>query len=186
MKVPVSARTVYSKADIKALVDSGATDNFIHPRFVKRMGMGTRQLEKPKRIFNIDNTNNRAGQITHYLDLDVQTNGIYKEMRFLITDIGNEDILLGYPWLAVYEPKFSWRHGTIDERNLPIVIRTVNPRMAKMKPVIARLLTENQKSNILQELAKDSSVASIATDTVGILQCNPIQLQKSGQSDFVK
>jgi hypothetical protein len=58
MKVPVSARTVYSKANIKALVDSGATDNFIHPRFVKRMGMGTQQLEKPKRIFNIDNTNN--------------------------------------------------------------------------------------------------------------------------------
>ena len=43
----------------------------------------------------------------HYVDLDVCTNGIHKEMHFLVTDIGNEDILLGYPWLATYEPKFS-------------------------------------------------------------------------------
>jgi hypothetical protein len=33
--------------------------------------------------------------ITHFLDLNVQTNGINKEMRFLVTDIGHEEILLG-------------------------------------------------------------------------------------------
>jgi hypothetical protein len=37
-------------------------------------------------------------------------------MCFLIMDIGSEDILLGYPWLASFEPKFSWRHAVIDER----------------------------------------------------------------------
>ena len=40
MRVPVSIRASYNMADIKALVDSGATDNFIHPNFVKRMGIG--------------------------------------------------------------------------------------------------------------------------------------------------
>jgi hypothetical protein len=48
-------------------------------------------------------------------------------MRFLVTDIGREDVLLGYPWLSTYEPRFSWRHGTIDESNLPIVLCTINP-----------------------------------------------------------
>jgi hypothetical protein len=38
--------------------------------------------------------------ITHFLNLDVCTNGIHKEMRFLVTDIGHEEILLGYPWLG--------------------------------------------------------------------------------------
>jgi hypothetical protein len=56
-------------ADIKALVDSGATDNFIHPNFVKRMGLGQRELDKPKNIYNIDDTTNKSGQITHYLSL---------------------------------------------------------------------------------------------------------------------
>ncbi len=50
-------------------------------------------------------------------------------MRFLITNIGNEDIVLGYPWLALYKPKFSWKHATIDEAILPIVLRSVNPQI---------------------------------------------------------
>ena len=109
-------------ANIKALVDSRATDNFIHPNFVKRMGIGQRELDKPKNIYNIDNTTNKAGQITHYLNLAVTTGGTTREMRFLISDIGREDVLLGYPWLSTYKPCFSWKHGTIDEANLPIIL----------------------------------------------------------------
>jgi hypothetical protein len=78
-------------ANRKALVDSGATDNFMHPTFTKKMGLGLQELPQPKKIFNIDNTTNKSGMITHFLDLDVCTNGIHKEMCFLITDI--EDTL---------------------------------------------------------------------------------------------
>lgn len=71
--------------DKKALVDSGATDNFMHPAFAKRMGLGLQKLPNPKKIYNIDNTSNRSGMITHYLDLNVHTRRIHKEMRFLVT-----------------------------------------------------------------------------------------------------
>ena len=64
----------------------------------------------------------------------------------------------------MYEPKFSWRHGTIDEQNLPIVLRTVNPRIAKIKPVVTQLLTEAVKYNIASELCAESSLASITTE----------------------
>jgi hypothetical protein len=68
MRVPVSIRTSYFMADKKALVDSGATDNFMHPAFAKRMGLGLQKLPNPKKIFNIDNTSNKSGMITHFLD----------------------------------------------------------------------------------------------------------------------
>jgi hypothetical protein len=58
MHVPVSIRTSYFMANKKALVDSGATDNFMHPAFAKRMGLGLQKLQAPKKIFNIDNTTN--------------------------------------------------------------------------------------------------------------------------------
>jgi hypothetical protein len=74
-------------ADKQALVDLGATDNFMHPNFAKRMGLGMKALPNPKKIFNIDNTTNKSGMITHYLDLNVVTKGIHKEMHFLITDV---------------------------------------------------------------------------------------------------
>jgi hypothetical protein len=67
MRVPVSIRTSYFMADKKVLVDLGATDNFMHPVFAKRMGLGLQELPNPKKIFNIDNTTNKSGMITHFL-----------------------------------------------------------------------------------------------------------------------
>ncbi|KAH9018943.1 hypothetical protein EDB85DRAFT_2154115 [Lactarius pseudohatsudake] len=96
-------------ADVKGLVDSGATDNFIRPAFAKRMGLGLQVLDRPKKIYNIDKTENQAGSITHYTDLDVQTKGIRKVMRFLVTDIGDEDLVLGYPWLST--PSLDTSHS---------------------------------------------------------------------------
>ena len=127
MRVPVSIRTHYFMAEKKALVDSGATDNFIHPAFAKRLGLSMTPLEKPKWIYNIDNTSNKSGSITHSLELKVTTKGIDRIMRFLVTDIGNEDILLGYPWLATFEPKFGWKDAIIETKALPIVISSTHP-----------------------------------------------------------
>ena len=58
MQIPVSVQASYNIANIRALVDLGATDNFMNPAFMKRMGIGLRMLDKPKNIFNIDNTAN--------------------------------------------------------------------------------------------------------------------------------
>jgi len=88
MRIPISIRTSLTMADIKGLVDSGATDCFMSPTIVKRMGLGRRPLDKPRKIWNIDNTENKDGLITHYIDLTVQTHGVHRDMRFLITNIG--------------------------------------------------------------------------------------------------
>ncbi len=115
MHVPVSIRTSNAMADRKALVDSGATDCFMSEKFIQRMKLGKRPLQRPRRIWNIDNTANQAGEITHYIILDVQTGGTRRKVQFLITNIGNEDIVLGYTWMAAFEPKFTWRNGVINE-----------------------------------------------------------------------
>jgi hypothetical protein len=164
MRVPVSIHTSYFMADKKALVDSGATDNFMHPAFAKRMGLGLQKLPNPKKIFNIDNTTNKSGMITHYLDLNVCTNGIHKEMIFLVTDIGHEEVLLGYPWLATFEPKFNWRSAVIDECILPIIISSINPRIPKTQPVIAMGLSEEEKQSSVRQLDTECTIRGVATD----------------------
>jgi hypothetical protein len=151
-------------ADKKALVDLGATDNFMHPAFTKRMGLGLQKLPTPKKIFNIDNTTNKSGMITHFLDLNVHTNGINKEMQFLVTDIRHKEVLLGYPWLATFEPKFNWRSTVIDERILPIIISSINPHIARSQPIIAIALTEEAKHSIVRQLDKECTIRGVATD----------------------
>jgi hypothetical protein len=49
MKVPVSFRTLHAMADKHILVDSGATDNFIHPKLLRRLGLGTQALDRPRK-----------------------------------------------------------------------------------------------------------------------------------------
>jgi hypothetical protein len=158
MCIPVSIHTSYFMADKKALVDSGATDNFMHPTFAKKMGLGLQELPTPKKIFNIDNTTNKSGMITHFLNLDVCTNGIHKEMQFLITDIRHKEVLLGYPWLATFEPKFNWRSVVIDECVLPIIISSINPQVIQNQPIITTALLEETKQTIVRQLELECTI----------------------------
>jgi len=148
-------------ANIKGLVDSGATDCFMSPAIVRRMGLGKRPLDKPRKIWNIDNTENKDGLITHYVDLNVQTHGIHRNMRFLITNIGQEDVVLGYPWLAAYKPQFSWKYATINETTLPVVLRSINPRTT-LESISAP--TDSEKEEIVATLESQSSLKTMATE----------------------
>jgi hypothetical protein len=163
MKIPVSFRTSQAMADKSILVDSGATDNFIDPRLIKRLGLGTQKLDRPKKIWNIDGTNNKAGLIQEYVDLEIRTGDKEKHMHFLITDLGLEDLILGYPWLAAFEPQFQWKDAVIDTKYLLIVIRSLDWKSLRIKPIISysdaslnRIATEPlsdvEKDLIVQEL----------------------------------
>jgi len=135
-------------ADIKALVDSGATDCFMSENFIQQMKLGKRPLQRLRKIWNINNTANQDGDITHYITLDIQTGGVCKTIQFLVTNIGNEDIVLGYPWMATFEPKFTWGKGIINEKELPIILRSVNPSIPGKEPIIARIQELENKHRI--------------------------------------
>ena len=162
MRIPISVRTSCAMADIKGLVDSGATDCFISPAFIKRMKLGTRPLQKPRKIWNIDNTENKDRLITHYINLNVQTKNIRRDIRFLVTNIGQEDIVLGYPWLSTFEPQFDWTHAVIHEEALPVVIRMVNPRIPGNNPIVAT--TKTGTAEYIRTLCQSAIGATTATD----------------------
>ena len=159
MKIPVSFRTAYARANKQILVDSGATDNFVHPRLIRRLALGTQKLERSRKIWNIDGTNNKAGRITDYVDLNVQTGKKQNKMRFLITDLGHEDLILGYPWLATFEPKFSWANGTIDVENLPVIVRSLDWETRLTKTTISWIVAEpvstQERTHIVEELEEE-------------------------------
>ena len=62
-------------AEETALLDSGATENFIDHATIVCLRLGTKKLEKPCQVFNVDGTYNRHGTITHACDLLVNKGG---------------------------------------------------------------------------------------------------------------
>ena len=93
-------------------------------------------------------------------------------MKFLVTDLGGEDLILGYPWLSTFEPKFRWRDASIDTSFLPIIIQSVDWRKSQIKPVIARIIVgwriraqqQQQQEAIFQELERESSLKGISIE----------------------
>ena len=86
------------------------------------MKLGAQKLPQACKIWNIDGYLNKGGLLTNYINLEVQTKNNCKIMHFLVTDLGGEDNILGYPWLAVFEPPITWGTATIDVTSLPIVL----------------------------------------------------------------
>ena len=83
----------------QALLDSGATENFIDPRTIERLRLPTQKLQTQRTIFNIDGTLNKAGGITHKCQLKIQFNHIEKIVDFFVTDLGQDRAVLGFPFL---------------------------------------------------------------------------------------
>ena len=68
MKVPLSYNG--AKAE-QALIDSGATENFLSPQLVQELKIQTKTLRNPRTVINVDGTENIAGTIKQYCDLDI-------------------------------------------------------------------------------------------------------------------
>jgi hypothetical protein len=46
-------------------------------------------------------------------------------MRFLVSEIGEDEMILGFPWLAAFQPKIDWKNATLDESMQLLVIKTL-------------------------------------------------------------
>ena len=106
------------------------------------MKIGKLVLRKPRTIWNIDGTHNKAGTIKYFVDLQVRVGSKIEVMKFLVTDLGEDELVLRYPWLAAFQPKINWKEATITEDMQPIVIKTLGLKMDKEVACIAKSWTE--------------------------------------------
>jgi len=63
LSIPV--HTVHATAEQTALLDSGATENFISFHTWRQLGIRQQELNEPITVHNVDGTENRRGKITH-------------------------------------------------------------------------------------------------------------------------
>ena len=89
------------------------------------MKIGKIRFKNPRTIWNIDGTHNKAGTINFFVNLQVRAGPQIKEMKFLVTDLGEDEIVLGYPWLAAFQPKINWAEAVLEEDMQPLVIKTI-------------------------------------------------------------
>jgi hypothetical protein len=114
MNVPFKFQTARLKANETTLIDSGVTENFIDEDTWKRLGIGKNQLHEWIILTNVNGTENRRGELTHFCWLRVSHQGKEALLKFFLTALGRDRLILGYPFLSKFKPKVNWRKGTME------------------------------------------------------------------------
>jgi hypothetical protein len=112
------------RAETVALLDSGATENFMNIKYAQKTGLPIRRLTEERRLFNVDGTQNKAGSLKYFTDITTRTGEKATHLRYYLTDLGENQVILGYPWFASAQPRIDRAKGWIDYAQLPIVLRS--------------------------------------------------------------
>jgi hypothetical protein len=134
MTIRFYVHSIAKRAKAIALVDSGATENFMNLTYTKWLKLPIKRMETPRKLFNVDGTENKSGELQFYSDLDVRTGTNTTTLQFFLSDLGDHRVILGYPWFAAAQPKIDWKRGWIDHTQLPIIIRAPNAKRASFVP----------------------------------------------------
>ena len=94
-------------AETNALIDCGAEGRFVNEDKVNLKK--AKKLKRPLKVKNVDGSPNRKGWITHHTLVNYSIHGVKMKDWFFITDIGDQDMILGMPWLKTCNPRIDWR-----------------------------------------------------------------------------
>jgi hypothetical protein len=136
----VNLRSLRIVSEVDALIDSGATDNFISPAVIEHFSIPTRPLAKPVDIRNVDGTVNKKGKILNVADLVLRFRRKSHTQTFYIADLGDDHMILGMPFLAATNPDINWSRGsffgkveaaTTDAHYRPLPPFAIEPEVMK-------------------------------------------------------
>ncbi len=134
MTIQFFVHSIVKQAEAIALVDSGATENFMNLTYARWLQLPIKQMNEPRKLLNVDGTENKSGELRFYTDLQVQTGTNYTNLRFYLTELGEQKAILGYPWFAAAQPKIDWKRGWIDHTQLPVILRANNAKRTILVP----------------------------------------------------
>src|SRR5258707_5333739 len=109
--IPISVKSENTE-ETTALIDSGAEGMFIDISIAQKWRKTS--LIKPVKVQNVDGTANANGEIKEKCLITIDCQG--KEMTdwFYITALGDQNFILGLPWLKKYNPVIEWREKTLE------------------------------------------------------------------------
>ena len=167
MTIRAYVNSAEKRTETTALVDCGATENFINTDHTYAMRLPLKRLTEPREVFNVDKTPNRQGPITHYTDLMVRTGTKMKKMHFFLTHLGGNPIILGYPWFAAMEPRITWAKGWIDYDDLPITLSPTTEEdpmpLTQIKQTIIVTLAADDRRTMASKLAEQHQTIKSTT-----------------------
>ena len=133
MRIPVHLQAGSQSVDSSALVDCGATNNFIDISLVPRLRSAIRRLPQPLTAYNVDGTTNHHGTIKFSITATVYLSNYREKVTFLVTSLGSPRVILGITWLKKANPQIDWSCNTLTPPDAVAPLRESPPGQVEDK-----------------------------------------------------
>src|SRR6266536_419313 len=119
LPVEIQMTDTGQRVQTPALLDTGATGLFADTAFVRENGFTTRTLQRPVPIKNVDGSPNEARSIKEFVDLVLRFKDHSERALFAVTNLGKQNLILGFTWLHEHNPEVDWKTGDVKMSHCP-------------------------------------------------------------------
>jgi hypothetical protein len=94
----------------------------------------------------VDGTLNQSGEVTKGVIPIVKHNGKPQKHLAYVANIGEDDIILGYPFLEATNPKISWKEGILEGTIILLMVQSHQEQLlGNKRPIwLAKTTTATQ------------------------------------------
>ena len=108
MTFPIMLQGKNKTIDTSALIDSGATGNFMDLRLLFRDNFVLICLPTPILAYNVDGTTNQKGTIRWKVRTTLTLGNHSHPIELMILQLNTPRVILGIPWLRKWNPTIDW------------------------------------------------------------------------------
>ena len=119
LPIEISTTDTSEVYSVKALLDSGATGNFIDKDFVCMKGISTRSISHPIPVFKVNGSPNEAGQISEVVDIILRYKTHSERTLPAVSNLRKQSMILNYTWLKDHNLEVNWQTGEVQMNRCP-------------------------------------------------------------------
>jgi hypothetical protein len=141
------------KHNTMAMVDCGATENFIDRNYAEQIGIPLDKKIVPWRVLAVDGREIASGPVTHDTTIKLTINNHHETIKLHCITIGNSPIIVGLPWLKKHNPNINWKMGrvTFDSDKC---IRTCLEKSPHVKTIPKNTMIQQYHRQLTQDTAE--------------------------------
>ena len=114
LRFPIKLLVGTQIIETSALIDSGATGNFIDLGLLSLTNFPLKRLPQPIGTFNVDGTPNRRGTILWKAHTCIVLPHGSNDLDLMVVSLGRRQIILEMPWLRSVNPHIDWKSNTLS------------------------------------------------------------------------
>src|ERR1700712_3710412 len=98
---------------INAMIDSGATEDFIDKEICNKHGIKMIKAKKPREIYLADGESSAMGPVTHMTKVPMDVSSHRELATCQVANLQNHEVILGMPWLRKHNPTIDWNYKKV-------------------------------------------------------------------------